>query len=679
MQSEGTENRSRFDLLICLGLATALTYLFWSPLWHGGGLIGGDTYTYFFPQKQYLSERLQAGEFPLWNNRTGHGYPLVAESQTAACYPPNLIAYRLLDVNTAYNAIQISHYVFAFAGVWLFARKLGFSFFARALAAIIFTYGWFPARISLEWAIVTGAWLPWLLLLTDRFAKERRLRDILAIPIGLAFQLLAGHYNLCFITILSILSYGTVQLAITPNLECNEKRKFHSLVGLGIVAGSVILVVATFKLAATFELKQVSQRASSDMPSVDTAYGYIPVVYLTQTIAPWYWYGQGVDLNQMAGAGHSPTNLVEAHLYFGLVPLVIIIAAAFKTGLQRDKTCLTWAFLGAIALLFATGIHKPLMDVTPGFNFFRGAGRYGIVTTFGVAVVAGLAFDRIASTRLGLRFTVGVVVLVTTIADLYSVSQLVGDATITKTPILNYASESPVADKLSTYEGIPRLFCRGANLPNLLGVSSTPPYLGLGPQVYFEGSTQLESDILTNPPTEDVLNWLRRAGVTHILSFDSLDEDAWQVEPVWSGIDPFLNRAWARLSPPAPFYLYSLSQTRGRISWWDEEQIGVPNGNLQVTAYQANSVKAECNAIQPGRIVLTDLIYPGWEVYIDGRLAESVSVEGMYRGVDVSAGEHVIEWRFTPSWSVWDSTWSILGALAAIAVGRWFVLRRSPQ
>ncbi|MCA9053844.1 MAG: hypothetical protein KDA75_08400, partial [Planctomycetaceae bacterium] len=55
-------------LLISTLLGTLLTALFWTKLWQGGGFIGGDTYTYFLPQKAFFADRLQAGEFPLWNS-----------------------------------------------------------------------------------------------------------------------------------------------------------------------------------------------------------------------------------------------------------------------------------------------------------------------------------------------------------------------------------------------------------------------------------------------------------------------------------------------------------------------------------------------------------------------------------------------------------------------------------
>ena len=94
--------------LVAILVGLGLSLIFWWPLYSGGGLLGGDIYTYFFPQKAYLSERLAAGEVPLWNNRVGHGYPLVGESQTGLFYPFHVL-YAVLDVSTAYNAVQLGH------------------------------------------------------------------------------------------------------------------------------------------------------------------------------------------------------------------------------------------------------------------------------------------------------------------------------------------------------------------------------------------------------------------------------------------------------------------------------------------------------------------------------------------------------------------------------------------
>ena len=51
----------RSEWLVAFVAAIGLTVVFWGPLWTGGGIVGGDTYSYFLPQKQFLAERMKAG------------------------------------------------------------------------------------------------------------------------------------------------------------------------------------------------------------------------------------------------------------------------------------------------------------------------------------------------------------------------------------------------------------------------------------------------------------------------------------------------------------------------------------------------------------------------------------------------------------------------------------------
>ena len=194
--------------LILVSVALAMTYLFWWPLYGGAGFIGGDLYPYFFPQKAFFADCLKAGTFPLWNDLTGFGYPVLGESQTGAAYPFHLVLYFGFDLNTAYNAEHLLHYVICFVATWLFARRLGLTNAGAYLAALVFTYGWFPARACLEWAILTGAWMPVALWCVESFLQTRYWRFAIGLSVTIGLQLLAGHFHLAFITQLLVVTYA---------------------------------------------------------------------------------------------------------------------------------------------------------------------------------------------------------------------------------------------------------------------------------------------------------------------------------------------------------------------------------------------------------------------------------------------------------------------------------------
>jgi hypothetical protein len=142
-------------------------------------------------------------------------------------------------------------------------------------------------------------------------------------------------------------------------------------------------------------------------------------------------------------------------------------------------------------------------------------------------------------------------------------------------------------------------------------------------------------------PTPAQIAWLQQAGITHVLSFSPLSTDVWPVRGVWQGHDAFLNRAWARQEP---LFLYELQGSRGRIGW----QLDAAENSAEIVEYKANTVSIKTNSTEKNRLVLYDLNYPGWEVTVDLKPSKPLTIENMYRGVEVPAGQHTVVWTYRP-------------------------------
>ena len=727
---------------ILAAAAVGLTALFWWPLIRGGGLVGGDVYFYYLPQKVIYAEDLARHELPLWNNRAGHGYPIVGESQTGPFYPFHALFYSMLAVNTAYNANHLVHYVLAFVFMSLYARAIGLSVWGSSLAALVYTYGWFPARCSLEWAIIGGAWMPAALWCFECFLTTRLWRFLIGMAGILALQLLAGHFNLAFLTLVTLIPYAALRLWWTQeSLPAGIRR--HSIACFVVVLAGVgsAYALSAVQILPTWELKRLSER---DTPGANhrLAQGSIPIWYWSQMIRPWHWYSLGDDrknaLHDAESELGAPTNQIEAHLYFGLIPLLLALVEIAATYRTRDRIVWIWAAVGMAALLYTTGWFVGLARYIPGFNFFQDPGRYGVITTLGMGILAGKSLDRLRTTGslvrslavlvgfgavmwlamslvsqaeelrritgqeifqigefgvsdgfvsglllFGLvvvilavvaqqlqrgsdrsfaadlgRRTLTACVLCTTAFDFWLVSRVVKDSQMVPDPPIQHLTASPVRQILSQSGGTSRMLAKGANLPSVLA-AATPVYLTFGPAAYVDPK-------LTMPegPLPKKIEWLRRAGVTHILWFEPLDLNEWPVKPVWQGADPLLNPALGR-PMSEPLYLYSLEGGRGRIAW---EKPG-PGLEAKITDFRTNRVAAEADSPSGGRLMLTDLMYPGWTVTIDGAPAEGLTSEGMFRAVELPAGRHTLVWSYHPRSLYWGLLISgaTLVFLAAVA------------
>jgi hypothetical protein len=689
--------------------AVLLTVVFWQPLWTGGGLVGSDIYAYFLPQKAYFADALRDGTLPFWNNLVGQGYPQVAESQTGVFYPLHWVLYPFLSLNAAFSTSIVAHYVLAFLFTCLYARRIGLSHLGAGLAALVYTYGWFPPRVCLEWSITGGAWLPLALWCADSFLQIRYWRYALLLTCVLTMQMLAGHFVMAFVTQLTLVLYVPLRIWFAPGDglvpaadDSNPKRERGSQVDASLalrvsmrslatdtssrwwacralaLAGLAAFFAAAVQLLPTWELKSLSQRQSvSD--EHDPGYGYIPPLYLTQIAIPWIWYSDESSINLATTAGGSRTNRVEAHLYFGLIPLGLLLYGTWRSKKLFDRRLAVWMILGLAAMIYTTGWLLPLTKHLPGFSFFEGPGRFGVVTTLAAGLVAGAGFadvvrnsPNIARRLMAMvapgvaqRFSPGMAmatrwllvagVFSGTVADLFAVSRQVTFAVLVQDAPANHLIESPLRRYFAERSQPARVFSEAKNLPTLLGAATVPTYLGLGPEQYYDPQFTLPDPLpYAILPTRDQLAWFHRAGVTHFLSFSHSDELAWSARLVWQGADLFLNRALGR-PPNEKFYLYELSGGRGRVAW---ERVD-PGQSATVTEYRPNRVAISVNSMAGGELILTDLAYPGWEVSVDGVPQESLIVDKMFRGVELSSGKHAVIWTYRPADVYWGAGISI--------------------
>ena len=694
--------RVRFPLLLLM-FAVLLTFLFWWPLYGGAGFIGGDLYPYFFPQKTFYADHLKQGKFPLWNDLAGFGYPVLGESQTGAAYPFHLMLYRCLDVNTAYNVEHLLHYIICFVATALFAKRLGLTSAGSGLAALVFTYGWFPPRACLEWAILTGAWLPVALWCVESFLQTRWWRYAIGLSIALGLQLLAGHFHLAFITQLLVATYFLTRLLTEsrPANLCATDGRCRKRATLALVlAGIAGMGLASVQLLPSWELKQRSSRIITG-GDYDPAYGHMPPLYASQLVAPWLWYsplvideenlvrdlaeftapwhwfGTHQDLDQAVqqsrwGALTNGTNKVEAHVYCGVVPLLMACVTLMtwlgkvrtaglrpaSSGSIMTATTGYWLVAGCLGLIYATGWLLPIGRHIPGFSFFRGPGRYGIVTTLAISLLAGQSLSQLSArfpSRLA-KWSVLAFVFSSTCGDLWLVSRMVKYSYMVSRPAIAFREQSDIRQRLLKEHTAPRLLAPGPNVANLLGVSSVPWYLGISPEEYVDPQLAMPAipKPLTNgkptPGSPELLEWLSRSGVTHVLNFEPLDETTWQVELVWKGVDPFLNRIWGR---PEPIYLYRFQPSlQGGLSFpgrvYTRDESGRPDSvELKLNGAETRQVMVEAGH-GPSTLILTELAYPGWTVQRNGAPVEARQ-SGIFRAVECPEGGGEFVWTYRPA------------------------------
>jgi hypothetical protein len=75
---------------------------------------------------------------------------------------------------------------------------------------------------------------------------------------------------------------------------------------------------------------------------------------------------------------------------------------------------------------------------------------------------------------------------------------------------------------------------------------------------------------------------------------------------------------------------------------------GTAKGEARIVTYTRNSVVVDVQAGEAGILVLHDIFYPGWEALIDGERQPVLRANLLFRGVEVPAGRHRVEFHFRP-------------------------------
>lgn len=108
-------------------------------------------------------------------------------------------------------------------------------------------------------------------------------------------------------------------------------------------------------------------------------------------------------------------------------------------------------------------------------------------------------------------------------------------------------------------------------------------------------------------------------------------------------VDP----AFLALVPPAVAHIYRPpSGELGPVS--SEVPCDASAEKVAILNYEDNEVTLSVNAMRAGVVVLHDLFYPGWQVFVDGERKPLLRANLLFRGVETTPGKHIVKFVYRP-------------------------------
>lgn len=644
-----------------------------------------------------------AGQLPLWAGTILSGYPFAANPLSGMWYPLGWPAL-VLPLPLAFNLLVGLHLSWGALGLYLLLRRSGLSRWPAVFGGLAFgllpkLYAHYGAgHLTLMYAV---PWTPWLLLAASANAPVRRWRSVLLSGLVLALIFLADVRWAAYAGALWLA--WTLWHSVRELRKLEEPRQDSHWGFLFRFAGPLLIALS---LAAVLWLPMLEYTRQSTRALMTPAEAF------EISLSPAGLLG--LIYPPLVGGAHETT------LYPGSVTLLLALLAVVI--MPRSSPVRFWGIIALAALVFSLGTYLPgfdmlgrlplvgLLRVPPRALFILGLASAALASHALQGVIDGLYDPQRTRVRLLIVSLLSFTLLVSAFVLLAVRPErpapfIWGALALCAAGVLLLAG---LADRLQTSTMLLALF-------PLLVLDS-----GLSGQTMlaYQSPNQVQA---ADSATAKFLASQSGLFRSYSPSFSLLQHNAYTHNlELAEGVDPLQLAAYATFMESAtgvPFTHYSVTlpplhngldsnarfipdpqllgllnvrylladfplppvdglQLRKRIgeTWVYENLAQRPrawieagqDGSFHAAAIQAYGPnRVALTAEGPGRLVLSEMIYPGWQVRVDGAPAAAETVYGLLRAVDLPSGQHQVEWVFRP-------TSLYLGAaISALALALW--------
>ena len=312
--------------------------------------------------------------------------------QAALLYPPNWI-YLILPLAKAINC-EIALHVFLlglFTALWVDRSQL------RTLAALfagsvaMFSGAFFLQVMAGHLAELDSmAWVPLILLALDGLLEEPGAKWVLVAMLAVAMQLMAGHPQVVFSTVVTCGLYGGLRLIRSP-------RPLRTVLAAVAAAAGAALIDAT-QIWTGLQAAGEGARQGGLSFAFAGSFSFPPGNFITLLVP--FFFG-----NVTSYPYWGRWWLWEVCLFVGLTGLTMA-AIGTSTKLPNNRIRIAMVF---VLLWIAIGRYSPLFWVlyhyVPGFSYFRVPAMFGFEATLFLAMLAGLGADRVLGSPRGAKGT----------------------------------------------------------------------------------------------------------------------------------------------------------------------------------------------------------------------------------------------------------------------------------
>ena len=651
------------------------------------------------------------GVVPLWSPLILSGYPFSANPLSSLFYPPAWLLW-VLPLPLGYHLVTGMHLLLGGLGTARLIRRIVPNPIAAWVGACLFVL--MPklaahmgaGHLTLVWAV---CWTPWLMEWTEQAHGQTRFvwQPHLAVGLGLGLTALADVRWAAYFGLYWVGVYGwSVIERAAAGRKVGGKAAAEAVgvlakgaavqVGLAAaLAAAVLLPLGEFSRLSTRAAMSGADRTAFSLESgrllnlvVPNFGGYAEWIFYPGILAvllawvgvfsrsnrcyQWIWavvfalavmFSLGDQLPLARVLGELPgLNLlrVPARALFFADLAVIVLAAVGLNDLLTEPARrsrwlnLTLAAWGGMLGVFGVGMGAVVRPVPAAFVW---AGVLGIAGTL-------LIFLRLYEKIRPLPW-LGIVFLV-----------IMGDLLLNQRSLMRYRPEAEVAREgaataqyLAGKPGTFRIYSPSYSIPQhsaaayrLELADGVDPLQWAAYADYFDSASGVPRSRygVTLPPFEQGdpaeanrmytpnAERLGRLNVRYVAAEYPVDAEGLILDRV-------IGTTWV--------YENTLACPRAWVESAETPDCGAGGKAVRWVRREPNQIWLEAEG--PGLLVLSEMNYPGWQVFVDGEAAEGKTAEGVFRSVMLPSGSHTVQWVYRSRWVYMGGAISLLSVVGA--------------
>lgn len=365
----------------------------------------------YYSWRHYARERIRAGEVPLWNPLELSGNVLLANSQSAVLYPPNLLLY-LLPLWQGINWVTALHTLLTGLFLYTLLRLHHRSYLASLVGALL----WMFCAVQVVWTefqTPTAAlcWLPGALVGWEMYRRSGNSAwTVLGSGAAIALSLLAGHLQFAFYVALAFALYAVIRsrdasagsVSSEPIPRRIPSRGLAGSIGMAAAALGFGALLSMAVMLPVLEMGRMNHRAANESYAAAVALRLPPANLLTLVLPNLYGNPRDYVRVTPEGLEAGPNywgkfEFVEYAAYVGVVGLLLALLGIRARDWRRRSGAAAFASVALVGALLALG--TPLCAfffyLAPGYRQFHATGRAVCLLAFGLAALAAFGMDRV--------------------------------------------------------------------------------------------------------------------------------------------------------------------------------------------------------------------------------------------------------------------------------------------